>query len=59
LKYVKVPKSLDPNKQPVLLSQYQSDGNQATHSIPKVCVAELASHNAATATQVMYSSSVA
>jgi hypothetical protein len=41
----------------MLLSQHQSNANTATHTNPIVCVAELASHDAATATQVIYSAS--
>jgi hypothetical protein len=40
------------NKLLVLLSQHQSDANLATHIIPIVCIADLASHDAAIATQV-------
>jgi hypothetical protein len=38
----------------VFLLQHQSDANPATHTIQIICVAELASHDAATATQVIY-----
>jgi alpha-D-ribose 1-methylphosphonate 5-triphosphate diphosphatase PhnM len=44
----------------MLLSQHQSDANPATLTIPQDCVdefIELASHDAVTATQVIYSAS--